>query len=64
MTDRNEKGSWLRGRCYACGHTLRFDSNGCPQCGEEFDGRKLLRRFKWPETCECSRCTSKRAEAR
>ena len=58
MTDRKERGCWLRGRCYMCGHELRFDSTGCPQCGEEFDGRKLPRGFKWPKTCECSRCTA------
>lgn len=54
MTDKKEKGAWLWQRCYACGHTLRFASNGCPQCGEEFDGRNPPKR--WPKKCECERC--------
>lgn len=35
---RDERGSWMRSQCYACGHTLRFESTGCPQCGEAFHG--------------------------
>ena len=58
-TDRTERGAWLWSRCYACGHRLAYDSNGCPQCGEEFDGRKQPR--KWPETCDCPRCELARA---
>lgn len=61
MTDRKERGSWLWSRCYACGHRLRFDSTGCPQCGEDFDGRNNPR--KWPEKCDCERCTAPRAGA-
>ena len=61
MTDRKEKGSWLWPRCYACGHRLRFDSNACPQCSEEFDGRNEPR--KWPEKCDCQRCADARGAA-
>lgn len=58
MTDRKERGCWLWSRCYACGHRLRFSSTGCPQCGEEFDGRKQPKR--WPEKCDCERCVKAR----
>lgn len=56
--DRKEKGAWLRARCYVCGHILRFDANGCPQCGEMFDGRKDPKR--WSTACECERCSTAR----
>ena len=62
MTDRTERGSWLWSRCYKCGHRLRFDSTGCPQCGEDFDGRNAPK--KWPEHCECERCVESRAKQR
>lgn len=48
-------GCWLRHRCYACGHQLRFASTACPQCGEDFDGREAPR--TWPKTCDCARCS-------
>ncbi len=51
-----EKGAWLRGRCYHCGHRLRFDANACPQCGTFFDGRKEPKRY--PQRCACERCVS------
>ena len=57
MAKKSERGSWLRSQCYACGHRLRFDSTGCPQCGEEFHGRAVKR---YPEKCECDRCTMAR----
>lgn len=60
-TNRKERGCWLRSRCYACGHTLRFQSTGCPQCGENFDGRKNPKR--WPRVCDCARCRPAAAEA-
>jgi hypothetical protein len=60
MTSKNERGCWLRDRCYKCGHRLRFASTGCPQCGEEFHGRDIKR---FPESCECDRCEMARAEA-
>lgn len=56
MADRKERGCWLWERCYACGHRLRFASTGCPQCGEDFDGRRQPGKGKWPETCDCERC--------
>lgn len=52
MILKSERGSWLRGQCYACGHRLRFDSTGCPQCGEEFHGLKV----KVRDVCQCDRC--------
>jgi hypothetical protein len=57
-TSKREKGAWLWSRCYACGHRLRFASNGCPQCGEMFDGRKQPKKF--PEKCDCERCRGER----
>lgn len=60
MTDKNEKGSWLWERCYSCGHRLRFASNGCPQCGEMFDGRDEPE--TWLENCSCPRCLQARFE--
>jgi hypothetical protein len=54
-TLREETGSWLWSRCYQCGHRLAFASTGCPQCGIDFDGRKMPKR--WPEKCDCERCT-------
>ena len=58
MTSKKERGSWwLRNRCYLCGHWLRFDATGCPQCGEEFDGRDAPKRF--PRICQCPRCESR-----
>ncbi len=51
-------GFWLRLRCYACGHRLRFEASGCPQCGETFDGREDPAEF--PEACECKRCADER----
>lgn len=53
MTD-DDGGTWLRDRCYSCGHRLAFDAAACPQCGESFDGRADPKR--WPDTCECKRC--------
>lgn len=53
-----DKGSYLWERCYKCGHRLAFASTGCPQCGEDFDGRKDPK--KWPESCDCKRCTEAR----
>jgi hypothetical protein len=60
VTNRKAKGAWLRARCYACGHRLRFDANGCPSCGEMFDGRPAPR--PWPDRCECDRCQAARKE--
>ena len=54
MRDIEERGCWLRERCYLCGHILRFDATGCPQCGEEFDGRDDP--TVWPDVCDCPRC--------
>lgn len=56
---KDTDGSWLWQRCYACGHRLRFASTGCPQCGENFDGRTMPKR--WPEHCDCERCEDARA---
>lgn len=56
MTSVKERGCWLRFQCYACGHRLRFASTGCPQCGEDFHGRKV----KIKDTCECERCVKAR----
>lgn len=55
-----EPGSYLRARCHQCGHRLRPDlmSTGCPQCGEDFDGRPDPK--KWPEQCDCERCEAAR----
>jgi hypothetical protein len=61
MRSSEERGCWLWSRCYACGHRLRFPSTGCPQCGEDFDGRKMPK--KWPEKCECERCEAAQAQA-
>lgn len=54
--DSKERDCWLWHRCYACGHRLRFASTVCPQCGEEFDGRRQPRKGQWPERCDCDRC--------
>lgn len=54
----DDDGSYLWERCYDCGHRLRFASDGCPQCGIHFDGRKTPKKF--PEHCECERCTAAR----
>lgn len=54
MTSRMERGSWLWARCYTCGHKFGYPATSCPQCGEEFDGRR--RPNKWPDACECDRC--------
>ncbi len=56
--DDDDGGCWLRDRCYACGHTLRFSASGCPQCGETFDGRDDPKR--WPKKCTCARCTGEK----
>lgn len=58
FTAYGEHGCWLRSRCYTCGHRLAFDSTACPQCREEFDGRKAPKKF--PERCECDRCAKAR----
>lgn len=58
MSNKNERGCWLRDRCYKCGHRLRFASTACPQCGEEFHGRDIKR---YPDRCECERCDTSRA---
>ncbi len=50
----SDDGSYLWERCYGCGHRLRFDSDGCPQCGIHFDGRDDPK--VWPEHCDCPRC--------
>ena len=65
MAKEEERGCWLWHRCYACGHELRFASTGCPQCGEDFDGRvepevwhQAQKVVSWPtigldaQTCE------------
>ena len=49
---RDEQGSWMLKQCYVCGHRLRFESNGCPQCGAMFDGRD----HEIHDTCDCPRC--------
>jgi hypothetical protein len=54
-----DDGSYLWERCYACGHRLRFSSDGCPQCGIHFDGRADPE--PWPELCDCERCEKARA---
>lgn len=55
-----DDGSYLWQRCYACGHRLRFASDGCPQCGIHFvDGDDPP---NWPEVCECDRCQTARVE--
>lgn len=51
MTDG---GFSLWARCYDCGHRLRFEASGCPQCGEHFDGRAEPDVF--PDSCDCERC--------
>jgi len=55
----SDDGCYLWERCYLCGHRLRFASSGCPQCGEEFDGREDPK--EWPEHCDCERCEAARA---
>jgi len=57
---KKDDGSYLWERCYDCGHRLRFASDGCPQCGIHFDGRKDPK--KWPERCDCERCTDARSK--
>ena len=56
----SDDGSYLWERCYSCGHRLRFDSDGCPQCGIHFDGRADPE--PWPDNCDCPRCTTARVE--
>lgn len=59
MTDA-DGGSYLWERCYACGHRLRFASDGCPQCGIHFvDGDDPP---NWPEDCDCPRCEQARKD--
>ena len=60
MSNSIDDGAYLWERCYACGHRLRFASTGCPQCGEQFDGRKDPKR--WPEKCDCARCSEARTK--
>ena len=58
-TRHDDDGSYLWQRCYACGHRLRFLSDGCPQCGIHFtDGDDPP---NWPELCDCQRCVEARA---
>lgn len=52
--NEDNAGTWLRDRCYACGHQLAFAASGCPQCGETFDGRDDPDEF--PDVCRCNRC--------
>lgn len=56
MSNSINDGAYLWGRCYRCGHWLHFASTGCPQCGEQFDGRNEPKR--WPKKCRCERCVS------
>lgn len=39
------------------GHRLRFESTGCPQCGEEFHGLDV----KIQNVCACDRCETARS---
>lgn len=57
--DTDDDGTWLRERCYECGHRLAFDASHCPQCGERFDGRDDPEPM--PDACKCQRCTEARA---
>lgn len=59
---QKDDGCYLWERCYKCGHRLRFSSSACPQCGITFDGRDDPK--KWPERCECERCSEARAVRR
>lgn len=56
--DRTEEGSWLRSRCYACGHRLSLEATACPQCGQQFDGRVMPNPA--PDRCLCQRCIEAR----
>lgn len=59
LAAKEDDGSYLWERCYACGHRLALASDSCPQCGIHFeDGDDPP---NWPETCECDRCTEARA---
>ncbi len=51
---------YLWERCFKCGHRLRFASDGCPQCGADLSARKDPPK-RWPEKCECQRCSEARA---
>lgn len=55
---RRDDEMYLWERCYSCGHRLALSSTDCPQCSTHFDGRKDPK--KWPEECECDRCTEAR----
>lgn len=57
MPKKSERGCWLRGQCYACGHRLWFESTGCPQCGEQFHGLTV----KVQNICACDRCETARS---
>ena len=51
---------WMMDRCHACGHRLRFEASGCPQCRAKavapWNEPKEM-----PDTCKCDRCAIARA---
>lgn len=51
---------WMMDRCHACGHRLRFEATGCPQCLAKavapWNEPKEM-----PDTCKCDRCAIARA---
>jgi len=54
-----ESGCWMYDRCDECGHRLRFESDGCPQCGASF-GAPWKRTLPEPDKCYCARCVEAR----
>lgn len=59
FVSKEDDGSYLWERCYACGHRLAFASDSCPQCGIHFkDGDDPP---NWPEKCQCERCIAARS---
>jgi len=57
----NEDASYFWDRCYSCGHRLRFEATGCPQCGIHFKDSSHEPEV-FPELCTCNRCVEARKE--
>jgi hypothetical protein len=58
LVDAEDSGLWLYDRCDQCGHRLRFEASGCPQCSAQFGAP--WKRAQIPDVCECERCREAR----
>lgn len=52
-----DDGLYLADRCWSCGHRLRFMASHCPQCNVAMKAKDPK---KFPEKCQCDRCTEAR----